>query len=135
MASSKTAKEQSALSAFRPTDQHGRPLAPGSAGSSKSSPTGKASPPFATPDGRPAGQGVTGGTYSPPNRLQGEEDGRPSPPGPHMQSRPQQIGSPQQRVDPSSIASDGLTPPAKAPSYRAGTGSIGNASKPFKLKG
>ena len=137
MAQKKTAGD--AISVFRSTDRNGRIGPPGSGGPARGSGPGTVDGvPFTTKDGKPRGQDPVGGTFnmSEQNRLQGEETGKPSPPMPHMVSRPQHTGSAEERIRNTNIPSDGLTPPAKAPPSRASTGSVGVSRVPFKnMKG
>lgn len=53
---------------------------------------------------------------------------------PSNASRTQQAGNAANRVNPKSIPRSGITPPTTAPLTRAGTGSIGNDARPFKVK-
>ena len=117
---------------------------------------GAPSTPFSTADGRPK---VTDAAGSPGLDVQREPSGHGdrTPPADRMQSRPQpqppatmptptdpmaranrSQGAPRsasERVNPASIPAGGTHFAPTAPAYRAGTGSVGNAQRPFKLKG
>jgi hypothetical protein len=96
--------------------------------------------PFATRDGSPKGQEPKGEPFNMnrENRPQAKPDAMPKPvfvtPGSHMASREQTPGTISARIGGNpSVPADGPTPPAT--SRYGGTGSVGNTSRPFKLRG
>jgi hypothetical protein len=116
-------------------------------------------PPFATADGRPKPSAATNGaqdlvanpagTVTPGSRnVVGESrrqggTGAPPPASSDITAqspRPKYVTDPQQRLGGNYGPRDGSdplvpTPPSATPQWRAGTGSVGNARRPFKLRG
>lgn len=112
-------------------------------------------PPFATPDGKvpggptttkgtdfgktPAGQAIVGGArdFTKESRPQSDAtEGAKAPDSPHLRSRPQQAGSPEQRTNPTDAAPGGTVLRADPGRASKAIGAQGlDRAKPFKLKG
>ena len=109
-----------------------------------------------TPDGKPANQGSPGAS-KPTDFLKnanGAGDSTPSPDpvasrpqktqeeqeevayvAPQLRSRPQEPGTVEQRVDPTSIPTGGAGVRDMPSVARSGAGSVGNSRRPFRVKG